>query len=117
MRDIRAAKPHGVATCAMNCGAHSARTGVVIKGYALRGSMLTGPRVGHGCRKTSGRHRVYRCRSGERCAYREYSHLVRSLPAIDFVRLLAIVFVAICLVAAGAHLAELPNKIALAPGE
>jgi hypothetical protein len=38
-------------------------------------------------------------------------------PAIDVVRLFAIVFVAICLVPAGAHLAELPNKMALPPGE
>lgn len=40
-----------------------------------------------------------------------------AFPAIDVVRLLAIVFVAICLVPAGAHLAELPNKMALPPGE
>jgi hypothetical protein len=45
--------------------------GVVIRGYALRGAMLTGPGAGHGCRKTSGRLLVCRCRSGGRCAYRE----------------------------------------------
>jgi hypothetical protein len=38
-------------------------------------------------------------------------------PAISVVRLFAIVFVAICLVPTGAHLAELPNKMALRPGE
>ena len=40
-----------------------------------------------------------------------------AFPAIDVVRLFAIVFVAICLVPAGGHLAEIPNKIALPPGE
>jgi hypothetical protein len=40
-----------------------------------------------------------------------------AFPAIDVVRLFAIVFIAICLVPAGGHLAEIPNKIALPPGE
>jgi hypothetical protein len=40
-----------------------------------------------------------------------------AFPAIDVVRLFAIVFIAICLVPAGGHLAEIPNKIALPPGK
>ena len=67
------------------------------------------------------RHRVYRRRLGWGDAARAGSISIPMLsgafPAIDVVRLFAIVFVAICLVPAGGHLAEIPNKTALPPGE